>query len=122
MINETVAVNMQGLTQLRIVLGSDGGRYAIFDMNYVTSLRPAHEFRGESGEAGDLITYIYKSCGAYDQPFVALCETAKDCRSKNFRQQTCDCREKERQLLCQIEEQSSGKDSEDYREKIETYP
>lgn len=65
MINETVTVNTQGVTQLRIVLGSGWGRYAIFDMNYVTSLRLTHSFEEKVDEAGGFITYTCKNCGAY---------------------------------------------------------
>ncbi len=65
MINETVTVNTQGVTQLKITLGSGWGRYAIFDMNYVTSLRPTHIFEEKVDEAGGFITYTCKNCGAY---------------------------------------------------------
>lgn len=65
MINETVTINTEGVTQLKIVLGSDYGRYAIFDMNYVTSLRPVHSFEEKVDETGGFVTYTCKNCGAY---------------------------------------------------------
>ncbi len=65
MINETVAINTEGVTQLRISLGSGLGRYAIFDINYVTGLASRHLFKEKVDEAGGFITYICENCGAY---------------------------------------------------------
>lgn len=65
MINETVVINTEGVTQLKIFLGSGLGRYAIFDINYVTDLTSQHLFKEKIDEAGGFITYICENCGAY---------------------------------------------------------
>ena len=65
MMNETVIVNTEGVTQLKIVLGSGWGRYAIFDMNYETNLKQEHSFDEEIDAAGGFVTYTCRNCGAY---------------------------------------------------------
>ena len=65
MINETLTVNTEGVTQLKIVYGSGWACYAVFDINYETDLKTEHSFKEKIDEAGGFVTYTCENCGAY---------------------------------------------------------